>query len=302
MIRSADVLDQHVAERVAKLRVRTRRAVEGLRSGVHRSPHRGASVIFAEHRDYRPGDDLRLLDWRVYARSDKDTIKRFEQETHMRAHLLLDTSASMAYDGGDADTEKCAYGASLLSALGFLLLGQGDAVSAHTMTAGLGHGVPCRSRPDHLEALVSVLGVGPSAGATTNLRTSLTGLAEQIGRRGFVAIASDLLDFDGSALEPLSFLHARGHEVLVFHIVHPHEEALPFDERFRFEDLESGEVLDVDAVAMRASYKKQFAAFRDSCRQRCINAGARYIVARTDTPIQQVLAEILGGRKASGWG
>src|SRR5215510_13139407 len=111
------ILEQDVVQRIAHLRLRARRAVEGLRSGIHRSPHRGASVIFAEHREYRPGDDLRLLDWRAFARSDRYTIKHFEQETHLRAQLLFDVSASMAYDGGDPATDKRAYAATLLAAM-----------------------------------------------------------------------------------------------------------------------------------------------------------------------------------------
>src|SRR3954471_4860081 len=110
------VLSQEVVQRIANLRVRARHAVEGLRSGIHRSPHRGASVIFAEHREYRPGDDLRLLDWRAFARSDRYTIKHFEQETHLRANLLLDLSASMAFDGGRPATQKAHYAATLLAA------------------------------------------------------------------------------------------------------------------------------------------------------------------------------------------
>ena len=111
-----NLLDQAIVQRVANLRVEARRAVEGLRSGIHRSPHRGASVIFAEHREYRPGDDLRLLDWRAFARSDRHTIKRFEQETHLRAHLLLDVSSSMDFDGGLRATHKREYAATLLAA------------------------------------------------------------------------------------------------------------------------------------------------------------------------------------------
>src|SRR6476659_4727224 len=140
------VLSQEVVQRIANLRVRARHAVEGLRSGIHRSPHRGASVIFAEHRDYRPGDDLRLLDWRAFARSDRYTIKHFEQETHLRAQLLFDVSASMAYDGGDPATDKRAYAATLLGAMAFILLGQADAVGLMTLADDVNDSVPARAR------------------------------------------------------------------------------------------------------------------------------------------------------------
>src|SRR6476660_6891891 len=138
------VLSPEVVQRIANLRITARRAVEGLRSGIHRSPHRGASVIFAEHRDYRPGDDLRLLDWRAFARSDRYTIKHFEQETHLRAQLLLDVSASMAYDGDDPATDKRGYAATLLAAMAFILLGQADAVGLMTLGDGVQDSVPAR--------------------------------------------------------------------------------------------------------------------------------------------------------------
>src|SRR6476661_364920 len=139
------VLSQEVVQRVANLRIQARRAVEGLRSGIHRSPHRGASMIFAEHREYRPGDDLRLLDWRAFARSDRYTIKRFEQETHLRAHLLLDVSASMDFDHGERATHKREYAAALLATMAFILLGQGDAVGLLTFGAQLAGVVPARA-------------------------------------------------------------------------------------------------------------------------------------------------------------
>ena len=242
------VLDQEVVQRIANLKVRARRAVEGLRSGIHRSPHRGASVIFAEHRDYRPGDDLRLLDWRAFARSDRYTIKHFEQETHLRAHLLLDVSASMVFDGGDPARDKRGYAATLLGAMAFILLGQADAVGLITFADAVREAVPARARPGQLDA---ILGALAQAGAEprTDLNAALAACGERVGRRGLVVIASDLLDFQPNALEPLTRLRALGHDVIVFQVLHGDELDFPYRELARFRDPETGEMLDTDPEA-----------------------------------------------------
>jgi len=293
------LLDENIARRVSTLRVHARRAVEGLRSGIHRSPHRGASVIFAEHRDYRPGDDLRLLDWRAYARSDRHIIKRFEQETHLRAQLWLDCSASMDY--GDGDQHKHTHAATLLAAMAFILLGQGDAVGVVRFAATMGEALPPRARPGQLEAALALLAERPERGDKTDLYAALSACAERAGRRGLVVVASDLLDLTPNALEPLSLLRAAGHDVLVFHVMHPHELELPFDDRMRFVDPEGDGMLDTDPSAIREAYKEQIGKLLVDCRRRCMAAGARYALARTDTPVQQTIAEVLAGRVTRAW-
>ena len=290
------VLEQDVVRRIATLRIRARRAVEGIRSGIHRSPHRGASVIFAEHRDYRPGDDLRLLDWRAFARNDRYTIKHFEQETHLRAHLIFDVSPSMRYDGGVPATEKQSYAATLLASMAFILLGQGDAVGVHAIGDDVLETLPARARPGQLDAILRLLGVPPQSDVPTRLRAALELCAERIGRRGLVVIASDLLDFDRSALEPLTHLRALGHDVIVFHVLHPDELDFPFEQRSRFVDPEGQESLDTDAEAVRDAYMSRMSEFLVSCRQRCTAAGARYALARSDVPVQQVVSAVLAGR------
>jgi len=296
------MLTEEVARRVASLRVHARRAVEGLRSGIHRSPHRGASVIFAEHRDYRPGDDLRLLDWRAYARSDRHIIKRFEQETHLRAQLWLDCSASMDYGGEPGDPlHKHTHAATLLAAMAFILLGQGDAVGVVRFADAMGEALPARARPGQLEAALGLLAQPAERAAKTNLNTALSACAERAGRRGLVVLASDLLDLTPHALEPLSLLRAAGHDVLVFHVLHPHELELPFDERMRFIDPEGDGVLDTDPSAIREAYKEQITSLLVESRRKCTAAGARYALARTDTPVQQTIAEVLSGRVTRAW-
>jgi uncharacterized protein (DUF58 family) len=299
------LLDQELAERVASLRVRASHAVDGIRSGMHKSPHRGASVIFAEHRDYRPGDDLRMLDWRAFARNDRYTVKHFEQETHLRAHLLLDLTASMAFDGGNPVTQKAAYAATLLAALAWILLGQGDAVGAFAFDTDLRKALPARNRPDHLDALLSVLALpvmSARAPAPASLAATLTALGERVGRRGLVVLASDLLDADEAALAPLSRLAALGHEIIVLHVMHPHELEFPYRHGQRFEDAEGPDSLEADADSVRAAYRIELSAFLASCKQRCLTAGARYALARSDQPVETVLASVLLQGRQRGWG
>lgn len=295
------VLDQEIVQRIANLKVRARRAVEGLRSGIHRSPHRGASVIFAEHRDYRPGDDMRLLDWRAFARSDRYTIKHFEQETHLRAHLLLDDSASMAFDDGDPATDKRSHAATVLAAMAFILLGQGDAVGLLTFADGLRDSMPARARPGQLDAILAALAQAPGSEAQTDLNAALAACSERLGRRGLVVIASDLLDFRPAALEPLARLRALGHDVIVFQVLHPHELEFPYRELARFRDPESGEMLDTDPEAVRQAYLEQISEFVVGCRQRCTAAGARYVLCRTDRPVQESVADALRIKAPRTW-
>ncbi|AKF06226.1 DUF58 domain-containing protein [Sandaracinus amylolyticus] len=288
------VLDPAIRARIANLSLKARRAVEGVLSGVHRSPHRGASVVFVEHREYRPGDDLRLLDWRAYARSDRHTIKRFEQETQLRATLVLDSSASMDFRGAtDEGPSKSEQAATLLAALGLVLVRQGDAAGVVRFARDVIASLPARSRPAHLELVLGELATPVEKEASTDLQAALTAAAERAGRRGVVAIASDLLDFGDHALTPIDQLVHRGHEVWVFQVMHPEELELPFDGPTRFHGLEGEVPLDVDPTALREGYLRELQAFLDTCRARCTAAGARYRLVRTDEPVERVLAEVL---------
>lgn len=294
-------LDPELAQRVAALSFRARHTVEGLLSGMHRSPHRGASVVFVEHREYRPGDDPRLLDWRAFARTDRHSIKRFEQETQLRATLVLDRSGSMAYVPTGSDRSKADHAATLLGALAYVLLNQGDAAGAITIDTAIGEIVPPRSNAAHLDAILRGLADPPRPTAPTDLVRALEAVAERAGRRGVVALASDLLDFSEQALKPLSTWVTRGNDVVVFHVLSPDEIGLPFEGPTRFVGLEGEDPLDVDASAIRKAYRAEIEAFLERCRAQCTAAGARYVLARTDEPPEHALASLLatgaGGRR-----
>jgi uncharacterized protein (DUF58 family) len=312
-----ELLAPELLQRISGLVVAARRAVEGALSGMHASAHRGASVVFVEHREYRPGDDPRLLDWRAYARTDRHTIKRFEQETQLRATLVLDRSGSMRYGrtrlvvGGPErwdpaagvlpGDDKAEYGALLLTALAHLLLRQGDAAGALTFDATPGIWVPPRSRPNQLDAVAATLLAPGADHAATALRPALGAVVERAGRRGLVVVASDLLDLQPDALEPLGRLVARGHEVVVLHVLHPDELEFPFDQPTRFVGTEGEAPVEVDAASVAKAYRAEAAAFVARMRETCGAAGARYVLARTDRPPETTLARAVAVHGRGVW-
>jgi uncharacterized protein (DUF58 family) len=258
---------------------------------MHRSPHRGASAIFKEHRAYRPGDDPRLIDWRAYARSDRYTIKHFEHETQLRGTLAVDVSPSMRW--GSGDVSKLDYAATLLAAIAYVLTRQGDAVSLLTFDEAVRDRLPARSGPAHLDYLMRVLAEPATSSGSTGLHGALDELIEHAGRMGLVVIASDLLDMDGAALDPVARIEARGHQTVVLHVMDPAELELPYEQPIRFEGLEGEPYVEVDPQGIRRQYREAIDAFVEACQRRVVAAGARYLLARTDTPPEHVLLQLL---------
>ncbi|MEM7137177.1 MAG: DUF58 domain-containing protein [Myxococcota bacterium] len=287
------VLEPELASRLAGLTLRARRTVDGLLAGMHRSPHRGASAIFKEHREYRPGDDPRLIDWRAYARSDRYAIKHFEHETQMRGTLALDVSASMRW--GSSEATKLDHASTLLAALAYVLTRQGDAVSLVTFDSGVRERLPARSGAAHLDYLMRTLASPPTPEPSTALHASLDELTEHAGRMGFVVIASDLLDLSKGALDPIARIQARGHQTVVLHTLDPAEIELPFEQPFRFQGLEGEAPIEVDPKGVRRRYKESIDAFIEGCRSQVVAAGAQYQLARTDSPPEHALLQLLRG-------
>ena len=283
--------DAELAQRVASLRLATSHVVDGIMAGLHRSPHRGASVVFVEHRDYRPGDDLRLLDWRAFARNDRHVTKRFEQETELSVTLWQDASASMAY--GEGQEEKAHYAAALLATFASIAQGQGDAVGLARYADSLLDELPTRSSPQHMRALLDKLAERPSPHAKTSIDTALQASIERMTRKGIVVCASDLLDFEENALRPIETAARRGHDVRVFQVLHRDERTLPFEGPHRFVGLEGESEIDANAEDVRARYLAELDAHIESCRKRIVSAGARHRLVVTDEPLAAVIAESL---------
>lgn len=287
--------------RIAHLRLHAMRTVDGMLAGLHRSPHRGASMTFVEHRDYVPGDDLRLLDWRAIARNDRYVIRRFEQESHQTAHVALDVSASMQFGDPAALSRKSDYAATLLCAVAYILLRQGDAVGAFTFDSQLRQTLPARQRPQHFDAIVDVLGQSQTDDTATSLNAALTGLLERAQHRRLLVIASDLIDFADEALAALSTMRGLGHEVILFHVVHRSELDLAVTGAARIEGCEGEPSIDVDATALRDAYHDEVQRWLGRCEQACIAAGVRYVRAVTDESLETILAQTLVTAQRNGW-
>src|SRR5205823_8874475 len=248
-------LDPAVVARPGTLELKGRRIVEGFLSGLHRSPLKGFSVEFAEYRQYIPGDDLHTIDWKVYARSDRHYIKKFEEETNLDCHLLLDVSGSMGY-GSHHGMSKFEYGAVLAASLGYLMNRQRDAVGLTAFDENIVSMLPASARPGHLTALLVTLD-RLTTGRQTNVSKPLHQLADSLTKRGLVVLISDLLDDPAEIIRGLRHFQFRGIDVIVFHILDPDEIDFPFERATRFEDLETREEVMAVPGAVRDHYVKQ---------------------------------------------
>lgn len=287
------LLDPHFVSKLARLDLKARLVVEGFLTGLHRSPYHGFSVEFAEHRQYMPGDPLRHLDWKVLAKSDRKYLKQYEEETNLRASLLVDTSASMGY--GSHGITKLDYARQLAAALAYLMLTQNDAVGMFAFAAGRGEHIPARSTMGHLRPLLVLLDRLQPGGAT-DFAASLQSLAERLTRRGLVVILSDLLDEPERIAQAIHHFRHRKHEVLVFHILDPMEVSFDFQREAVYVDLESGERVTTRPRELRSDYRQRVSEWRETLRQACIEKRADYVPLTTDQPYDRALLEYLSKR------
>jgi uncharacterized protein (DUF58 family) len=284
--------------KIRSLELRAKVVVEGLWRGLHRSPVHGFSVEFTEYRPYSQGDDVRHLDWRLYARSDRDYIKKYEDETNLRCHLVVDQSRSMAFaapPGGAAAVSKADYAATFAATWATFLFGQGDAVGLTRFAGGVVEHLPARNRPGHLHRLLAAL-ERPSQGRASNVPGALEEVANLVRRRGMLVLLSDLLVPLPACERPLAALRAAGHEVMVVQVLDPAERGLALAGPARLRDLESDRVLDVDPALVGADYRRDFAAHVAAIGAICARLGVEHHVVMTDQPLGDALARIITGR------
>jgi len=291
--RTRQFLDPAVVARLGTLELRARTIVEGFLSGLHRSPFKGFSVEFAEYRQYMPGDDLATIDWKVYARSDRYYVKKFEEETNLDCHVLIDISASMAY--GSRGLSKFEYGACLAASLAYLMSRQRDAVGLTAFDDHIVTTIPASTRPGHLRNLLVALDQLP-VGRQTNVSKPLHQLADSLTKRGMVIVISDLLDDPASVARGLKHFQYRGTEVLVFHVLDPDELEFPFERLTRFEDLETGEEIMAAPGVVREHYLKQINALVETYRRELGAVGIDYQLLRTSEPLEMALLAYLSTR------
>ncbi len=291
-------LDPSAVARLAGMELAARLVVEGFISGMHKSPYQGFSVEFVEHRQYMPGDEIRYIDWKVYAKSDRYYVKKFEEETNLKSYLLLDTSGSMAFKGGESSDRisKLEYGCYLAASLAYLMLKQRDSVGLLVFDDQLRNYIPPRQGTKHLHALMSEL-ENTSAGEETNISATFHELAQRIVRRGLIIIISDLLDEPERVLRSLKHFRHKKHEVIVFHILDPTELSFPFDGPILFRDLETPDQLSVEAEFLRDEYLQQMNNLIDKYKNGCRANSIDYVQMDTSVPFDYALSLYLSMRK-----
>lgn len=296
---AAGFIDPTVLMQIKSLELRARTIVEGIWTGLHRSPYHGFSVEFTEYRQYSPGDDLRYLDWKLFARSDRYYIKRFEDETNLRCHLLVDLSRSMGFAG--VGHSKAEYAKTLAASLAYFLTTQRDAVGLMTFDERIDEYIPARYRVGHLRRLMLAL-EQPVRGRSTDLDDPLKTIAERLTKRGMVVLVSDLLASVDALEANLGYLCARGHEVVLFQILDPAERDFPFESPALFEDAESGRQVYVDPQTARADYQKRMNEHLAGIRRTCDRLGIAWHQFATDRPLELALIEFLKSRQHTSGG
>ncbi len=286
-------LDPAALMRIKNLELRARAVVEGFLSGLHRSPYHGFSVEFTEYRQYTPGDDPRYLDWKLYARSDRFYLKRFEDETNLRCYLLVDLSRSMAY--GTLGYDKLEYAKTAAATIAYFLSLQRDGVGLVTFDTGIQEYLPARFRPGHLHRLFVALERSPG-GTGTDLTAPLEQVARTARKRGVVVLLSDLLAPVESLDTRLGYLRSQGHEVVLLRVLDPAEREFPFDEAALFHDVETGKELYLDPRLARERYLRKFNEHNDALSRICHQQGIDLYDLPTDRPLELALFDLLNAR------
>lgn len=292
---SRNVIDPGIISRVAQIDLRARLVVEGYVSGLHRSPYKGFSVEFAEHREYVPGDDLRYLDWKVFGKSDRYYIKQYEEETNLVCHLVLDVSESM--DFTTAEITKHQYALTVTAALAYLVVKQHDAVGLVLFDDAVRQTLQPGSHKGQLRRAFTLLEEA-APGGETSVGKVLARVAERVRRRGLVVLVSDLLGDVDEVLNGLRRIRSRGHDVIVFHVLDPSERTFPFERMTMFEGLEQHPDLLADPKSLRAGYLNALEEYMAKLRAGCLAERIDLVEMDTSTPLDVALSSYLAKRAA----
>ena len=297
MASSPQYSDPEVLASIAGLMFRARRVVEGTISGLHRSPFHGFNVEFAEYREYAPGDDLRRLDWRVLGRTDRVYIKQYEEETNLRATLIVDASASMKYGAGKLS--KWDYAATLAASMATLLVEQQDPVGLALCDKEQRELLPPSATQSQLALIVGKLEAA-KPDRETDIGAALQTVNERLKKRGLLIIISDLLTDLDKFFEGISQLQYRGNEILIFHVLDKDELDLPFNDLVLFRDIEGSEEFFAEPWAFRKAYCTAMQEFVEQVSSNCGSRGIDYLQLRTDQPLGPALSHYLHARERSG--
>ncbi len=286
-------LQPEIVSRFGNMAIRARLIVEGFIAGMHRSPYHGFSAEFAEYRRHNPGESTKNIDWKLYAKTDRYYLKVFEDETNLRASIVLDRSASMAFSS--VGITKLTYASLLAAALAYLMIQQRDAVGLAIFDNKIKTLTPHRSVKKHLHLLLKEL-ENITPGSTTGIGNSLSSVAERIKRRGLVIVMSDLMDEPESILASLKRLRHRGHETIVFHILDPMELNLNYSKEVKFVNMETGKTLRTQPWFLESEYSKRVEAWTSWLEISCRDNGIDYNLLSVETPFDKALVSYLNKR------
>jgi len=291
-------LDPRLLASLTSLEIKARSIVEGFVSGLHKSPFKGFNVEFAEYRQYVPGDSLKDIDWKVYARTDKYYIKEHEEETNLSGYLILDTSGSMSYKG-EGILSKLDYSATLAASLAYLMLRQQDSVGLVTFAEGVRKIIRPKTGMAHLKAICAEL-ESTVPGGTTDIGDTLDRVAETMRKRGILIIFSDLMDSAETIISKARQLRTRKHEIVLFHVLDHHELLFPFDDTTLFRDLEDKSEIITDAFSLRREYLRRMQQFIAAFQSALRKSGIDYLLADTSRPLEASLRTFFTKRQAIG--
>ncbi|WP_242335544.1 DUF58 domain-containing protein [Anaeromyxobacter sp. SG66] len=292
------LLDPAVLAKLGTLKLRVRAVTEGVLSGLHKSPHHGQSVEFAEHKEYAPGDEIRHIDWKAYGKFDKYYVKRFEQETNLRAYLVVDASGSMGYRGDPDRLSKLEYASALAASLGYLLVRQQDAAGLVLVQGHVAGAIPPRASASHLTPVVEALEAARPQGVT-RLDAAVDWIIENAPRRSSVVVFSDLFDPDERIVKKLAQLGRRKHEVTIFHVLDPAELEFPFDDPTLFLSMEDARQVEAHGRDVRKGYLEVLGRWLEETKRTAAEADVDYALCRTDRPLDEVLVPFLARRERS---
>ncbi len=293
----SNLIDPSTLMRIKSLEMRARVVVEGFLNGLHRSPFHGFSVEFSEYREYSPGDDPRYLDWRLFARSDRYYVKRFEDETSLCCHLLVDMSRSMGF--GSGEYTKAEYARTVAATLAYFLAGQRDSVGLMLFDETITEYIPPRYRPGHMHRLMVGLERAVS-GADTDLTVPIDKIAQLVTKRGVIVMISDLLAPIDSLETHLGYLRSRGHEVIILRVLDPAEVSFDFDRPAMFRDAETGRQIYVDPESVRAEYSERFNRHSSAVERVCGDLGIDLWQFNTDRSLELALFDFVNSRGRRG--
>lgn len=285
-----DFVDHRVLTRLSKLPVLPRGLVEGSFAGMHRSPHHGSSVEFAEYRKYVPGDDVRYIDWRAYGKTDRYYLKEFEADTNMRLYLVVDCSASMSYHSGDES--KFEYARKIAATLAYLTIHQGDHVGLQVFNDEIVVDIPPRHNPSHLKTIFDTLNDIEPKGET-QLPKVLHNLAERFSRRALVLVISDFFTELDELMDSIHHMRFRKHDLGIMHLLDRKELEFDFDRPIRFKDLESKFSILTEPDGVREDYMHALNDYLKTIRRGCTERGADYQMVTTDCHYEEVLTPFL---------